>query len=134
MLYINLLIYNPLKALGHTTTLFLRFQFVKIMLFFCITIVMLLFSNLFYFSINRHKWCFLSDRNEQKPFARMAFRIGYSLLLLYILVLRVASVKSIYDVLGDVHRIVDIEDVVTDATENNVVSVFFVVVANVGID
>ena len=55
-------------------------------------------------------------------------------LFLLVAVLCVACVQAVDDVLSDVHRIVDVEDVVTDAAEDDVVSVLLVVVADECVD
>ena len=42
----------------------------------------------------------------------------------------VACIEAIDDLLSDVHLIVDVEDVVTDAAENHVVTLLLVVLPN----
>ena len=64
----------------------------------------------------------------------MAFWFIQVCLFLFVLVRCVTCVQPVDDVLGNVHRIVNVENIVADAAEDDVVSMLLVVVADIGID
>lgn len=80
---------------------------VKLRLFFCIFIFLRLFCNMFYFIL---ALCNKKGHSKEWP-------LVYSLyaLLLFVFVLFIACVQTINNLFGDVHGVVDVEDIVTDA-------------------